>query len=290
MIVSVIHQRQTLVFVHSGNAESEFCAAGGVCFYTDTEYLRFYAGLYLVEIEGLGKDLFNGILVSHSGSHTVCGNILEAVAGPDIHNAGDTGFFSKILRNADTSLTVSDPEITNFLVGMAESQTVLLHGMREEGGVKVNTQTSFLCEFNPFSEVLGLKLVTVSKTVFENCVASVYVDFLLTGAKGHHFVHICHELFGSGCLAGIVTCGLDTAGKSAVVIETADIVALPAVYSYGNVVQLFNRSFNVNAESRKTFFCKFKCFCRHSRSSPVFIFYIFYLRVYYLLMSFRNLP
>ena len=93
VIVTVVHQRNAAILIHSSIAQGKFCRTHGVGFYTDAENLAFHAGLYLLKIEGLGKNFIDGFLITNTGTHTVCGDILKAVTGPDIHNTGLTQFF-----------------------------------------------------------------------------------------------------------------------------------------------------------------------------------------------------
>ena len=65
----------------------------------------------------LGENLLKRLLIPHSRAHSVGGNVLIAVARPDIHNAGHARLLGKILRNADTRLAVVNPKTAHLLVG-----------------------------------------------------------------------------------------------------------------------------------------------------------------------------
>ena len=200
------------------------------------------------------------MLVSHAGTHTVCGNVLETVARPDVHNAGNTRFFRKILRNSDASLAVLDPEFANVFVGAGKSKTVFNHRMREECGVEVDTHISLFRKFNPLFEVFRLNFVSVNKTVLKNSIASVNVQLHFTGAKRNRFVHIGKKFFGISCFSGIVAGGLNAAGQRAVVVKARNIVSLPAMERKRNVFEFCDSRIGINAVSRICRFGKFVIF------------------------------
>ena len=258
MVVTVVHQRQNTV-MSCCEGEGEFSGAGGERFNTDTEDLGFDARLDEVLVKRFFEDRFDGFLVAHTRTHTVSGNILVAVTGPDVHNAGIAGFLCKVFGNADTSLTVFDPECTNFCVGAGQGQTVLgCHGMGEERRVEVDTHVVLLCELDPLCKVLRFDLIAVDIFAFlEDRVACVDVELLGTGAEGHCLFHVSEELCRSGSLAGVVTGGLDTAGERTVMVETDDVVTLPAVQSNGDVLQLCDGSIGINAVCSIHRFCGF---------------------------------
>ena len=78
MVVSVVHQRQA-AFVHCRKAQCEFGRSRCIGLNTDSEYLRFHAGLYLISVIGFRQNLLYGILVTQTRPHPVAGNILIAI-------------------------------------------------------------------------------------------------------------------------------------------------------------------------------------------------------------------
>ena len=101
-------------------------------FHTEAKDLALHTGLDLGEVEGFGQNGVDGIAVTLTGAHAVAGNILEAVAGPDVHDAGLAQFFGQILADADAGLAVVDPELASLLVGAGQGQGITLF-MGEEG-------------------------------------------------------------------------------------------------------------------------------------------------------------
>ena len=257
MIVAVIHQRDALAGIHRGVAQGILRAAHGVGFHANAEHLRLHAGLHLVKVKGLGQDLVHGLLVAHAGTHAVGGNILEAVAGPDVHDAGLAQLLGQVLADADAGLAMLDPEAAGLLIGRGQGQRVAL-GVREEGGVEVAAQAALLAEIHPLLEVLGLDLVTIHPAavlLIEDGVAGMEVHLLGAGAQLHHHVQVGHQLFGGAGAAGIVAGGLDAAGQGrvGVAIKAAHVVALPAVQAHGRLAELFHGSVHVHADGGVAF-------------------------------------
>ena len=155
------------------------------------------AGLDLGKVVRLGQNFVDGFPVAHSRSHPVSGDVLEAVADPDVHHAGLAQFFGKVIGDADAGFAMVNPEFANFLVGRGQSQTVGL-GMGEEGGIEVAAQAPLLAEVHLFLEMLGFQLVPIRPlAVLENGIAGMEVYFLGAGAQLQHHVQIGHQFLGS---------------------------------------------------------------------------------------------
>ena len=235
--MTVIHKGDTLILICGGVGKGEFGTAYGVGLNADSEYLRLYAGLNEVKIEGLGKDGVDRLLIADTGAHSVGGNILKAVARPYIHNTGLTQLLGEIFGDSDAGSSVLYPEFSRFLVCRGKGKGVTL-GMGKEGGVKVCSEASLLTEIDPLFKVLGLDLVAVyPAAVFlvENCVAGVKIYLLGAGTKGKSHVKVGHKLLGGACAAGVVARGLNTARKRVdLLVEASYVVALPAVKGDGN--------------------------------------------------------
>ena len=160
VIVAVVHERDALIPVHGGVAQGKFRAAYGIALHADAENLAFDAGLDLGKIKGLRENFVDGLLVAQPGAQPVGGDVLEAVARPDVHGAGLPQLLGQILADADAGLAVLHPEFPGLLVGAGKGQRVAL-GVGEKGGVEVCAQPSCLAEIHPFFEVLRLQFVPV---------------------------------------------------------------------------------------------------------------------------------
>ena len=175
MVVAVVHQRQAAV-MGSGKGQGELGAADGIGLDADAENLGLDAGLDEILIKGFGEDFLDGFFVADARAHAVGRDILVAVAGPDVHDAGHAGLLGEILGDADAGLAVFNPEASGLFIGAGKGQTVLDLLVREEGGVEVDAEASFFCELDPFGEVLGLQFIAVDKLArFHDGIAGVEV-------------------------------------------------------------------------------------------------------------------
>ena len=121
--------------------------------------------------------------------------------------------------------------------------------------------------------MLRLQLVAVDiLTGLENGVAGVKVELQLAGAEGYDLVDISHKLLGRSRLAGIVAGRLDAAGKRTVVVEADDVVALPAVQGYRDLLQLCDCGVGVYTELCVNFFCGFVS-CAHRKLLCIIFFF-----------------
>ena len=232
VIMPVVHQRDALIAVIGCVGEGKFRAADGVGFHADAEHLAFDAGLDELEVIRLGEDFIDAGAVAVARALAVGGNVLEAVACPDIHRAGLTKLLGEVLADADARLAVVNPEAAGLFVRAGESQRVAL-GVGEVRRIEIRAQPARFAEIHPLAEVLRFELVAVNPRVFlvEDGVGGVEVDFLRAGAEGENNVDVRHQLFGGTGAAGVIAGGLDAAGQGliGVGVETANVVALPAV-------------------------------------------------------------
>ena len=234
--MAVIHQRDALFFVHGGVGQRELCTAHRVGLHADAKHLGFDAGLDLIKVIRLRQNLINAGLVALAGTHAVGGDILEAIAGPDVHGAGLAQLLGQILADADAGLAMLHPEAAGVLVGAGQRQRVAL-GMAEKGGVEVRAKAARLAEFHPPGKVAGFQLVPVRPVaVLKDGVAGVQVDFLGAGAELQHLVDVGHQLLRCTGAAGVVAGGLDAAGQrlAGVGVKAAHVIALPAVQADGD--------------------------------------------------------
>ena len=260
--MAVVHQRNALARIGGRIAQSILCAAHGIGFHADAEHLGFHTGLYLIKVEGLGQDFVHALLVAHAGTHPVGRNILEAVACPDVHDAGLTQFLCQIAADADAGLAVLNPETAGLLIGRSQGQRIT-HRMGEEGGVEVAAQATLLAIVHPLLEMLRFQLIPIHPaTVFfiENGVGGMEVHFLGAGGQRQHHINIRHQLFRRAGTAGIVTGGLNTAGQRLlrVGVKAANVISLPAMQTNRCVAQLLHGCFHIHANGGITFLCIIK--------------------------------
>ncbi len=256
MIVTVVHKGGNARL--GGVGEAELGRADGVIFKSDTKHLGLEGYVDLGLVVGDGKDLVKRFLEAGARAETVGGDLLVSVGNPDVHNAGHAGLSREILGDLKAGLTVLYPELSRFLVGRGEGEIVLYLGVGEEGGVKVDTHIALFSELDPLCKMLGLKGISVSVlAILKNRVAGVEIELLLSGDEGEHLVHIRHKLLRCGCLTGIVTGGLNTAGECLLGIKANDVVALPTVYRHRNVLEDVHSLFGIYAVFCVIYLCAF---------------------------------
>ena len=160
---------------------------------------------------------------------------------------------------------MTDPEITDFLVGVRQCQTVCLHGVREESGIEI--QLDIVCggKVEPCVEMLRLDLIARDRCV-GNGIDGMQIDALGTGNERKHLLKVSHQLGGTACLAGIVAGRLNTAGQCALRLKACDIVALPAVDRNGDTAAQLNGGLRVHTHLRVACFCVFEI--GHIRKPP----------------------
>ena len=267
--MAVVHQRDALVHVHGGVGEGEFRAAHRIGFHADAEHLAFDAGLHLFEIIGLGEDRVDGFPIADPGPHPVAGNILEAVAGPDIHNAGLSQLLRQVRADPDAGFAVVNPEFPGCFIRGGQGQGIALR-MGEEGGVEIAAQAALLAKFHPFLKMLRLQLVPVRPfAVFKDGIAGVQVHLRRAGNQADDLVQVRHQLLRIAGPAGIIAGGLDAPGQGLgrIRVKPADVIPLPAVEGDGNLLQGPDGRIRVDSQGCIPFFC---FFVTHF-STPLFI-------------------
>ena len=149
-----------------------------------------------------------------------------------------------------------NPEFPYFLIGRRKRKPRSRHRMRKERGVKIKPYAVFFCEINPFFKVLRFEFISICKfTLFKNSIARVNVYFFRTGNKRHHLFEVRHKFFRIPCSAGVIAGSLNSAGQRSVVIETDNVVTLPAVQRNGNFCKGFKSLVGIYAVFCKSSFC-----------------------------------
>ena len=258
MIVAIVHQADAVI-TGGSVLQAPLSRTDGIAFHANAKDLALCAGVNLFLVKGFGQDLIEGLLIANTGAQTIGGDILKAVTGPDVHNAGLAQLIGQVLGDTNASFAVLHPELTNLFVGRGQGQRIA-HGMGEEGRVEVAAQSALLAEINPLLEVLGFQLIPIHPTAIllvEDGIAGVEIHLHLTGDQGDHLVDIGHQFFVCTGPAGRGTGGLDTAGEGLVGIgvKTANIITLPAMQGNRNLLQLFHCGIGVDTQGSIFCFC-----------------------------------
>lgn len=157
VIVAVVHQGDAFAGIHGGVAQGELCTAHGVALHADAEHLALHAGLDLGKVKWLRENFVDGFLITHARPEAVSGNVLEAVARPDVHGTDLPQLLRQILRDAHAGPAVLDPEAAGFLVGGAERQRITLR-VGEERRVEVRAEAVLFAEVHPRCKCFGSSL------------------------------------------------------------------------------------------------------------------------------------
>ena len=223
--------------IHEGNDAARHCVRecklGRTCrirFKTDTKHLRFKCNVNKLFVVSATENLVKRIHKAHTGTETVCGNILKAVGNPNVHQAGIARLACKIFGNANASNAVTDPECTNFLIGIGK-RSVFCQRVRKIRGVKVQANAALLGKFHPFCKVFGFNCITVGNfAILINAVGCVQVELVLAGNKRKSLVNVLHQLLGSVRRSGIVARCLNASGQLACILKALYVITLPAVH------------------------------------------------------------
>ena len=287
MIVTVIHKGSD-PSCHCV-CERELRRAYRICLNADTEDLGLNGYVDQALVVSAADDLIDRVSVSLTGTHSVTGDILCSVAGPDIHNAGVACLASEILGDADTSNTVSDPEVSDLFIGAGKGKTCSL-GVREEGGVEIETAVVLICELYPSLEVTGLDGVSVDNfAVLGNSIVCVNVYFVSSGDERKSLVKVCEKLVGVSCASGVVTCGLDTARKLTGAFKSLNIVCLPTVHRNADIGKSVYSCLCIYAIFCIYFLCGFvSCVCHFYLQNRIF--YTNTIIIHYFCIFFKTFP
>src|SRR5262249_9506517 len=128
---------------------------------------------------------------------------------------------------------VVHPEAAHALVATAQGEAVRCLRVREEGAVEVEPEPPRPRPVDPAGEVLGSESVALDRPAARLGVDGVQVEAVPAGDQAQGFFQVAAQLVGVARLAGVVAGRLDAAaGQAEVVLEAADVVALPAVQGY----------------------------------------------------------
>src|SRR5207247_4235268 len=102
----------------------------------------------------------------------------------------------------------------------------------------------------PGGEVFGAEPIALDGPAAGLGVDGVQIDTMFTWQEAQSLVEISAQLLGVAGLAGIVAGGLDAAtGQALVVLEAADVVALPAVQRQRDGAEDFEGAVRADAEA-----------------------------------------
>ena len=140
-----------------------------------------------------------------------------------------------------------DPELANPIVSVRERETVGGPGVREKRRVEVDPEPLFASPVDPPGEMLGLDRVSIDNPPACLRVARVKVEPMLARNQGERLDQVGTQFVGVPRLAGIVAGDGDSAAQRlARDLESADVIALPAVERDGDLRESSKRRLDID--------------------------------------------
>ena len=249
-----------------GIGHVELLVAGGEALDADAEDLLLHGVDHVRRFEGV--DLVERIAQALAHAEAICRVVLQAIGDPEVVEHHVVKLLADALGDLAACDAVADPEVAHVLIRRGHRQALLDHGMAEQRGVEVDAVAVLLRPCHPGLEVLVLDLVAVDPGVLigEDGIAGVQVDALLTGDEAARLLEVGRQLLEGAGAARVVARGHDPAGGRVVLlVETHDIVALPAVDGDRLACQLRQDRLGVDALGSVCLACQFVS-CAHVRS------------------------
>src|SRR5690606_30620687 len=230
-------------------AQVELVRADRVGLGADAEELGLDGVEVVLGVELFGEDLVERVLEALARTGAVEGRVLGRVRYPNIGDGAGAEFFAEMRADAATGLAVANPERADLFVRMRK-RAVRGERMRETGRIKIHAvQTDRLAPVHPRGEVARLDGVALDRLSAEVAVDRVQIEAVPTGQQLVNEFEVLTQLVDGAGLAGIVAGGLDAAGERGVgALETADIVALPAVHGDRRGGEGLERGLHIDAE------------------------------------------
>ena len=177
--------------------------------------------------------------------------VLEAVRTPEVDRARALELLAHVLGDLETLDAVVDPELADLRIRRGERQAVHDVRVREEGRVEVKAVAVLLRPRDPRLELLDAELVAVDDLILVNAVAGVEVHAVLARNELHREVDVGHELVRRRRLARIVARRLNAVRRAAHGLESADVIALPAMHGDGDLAEVLDDLLGVDADLRE---------------------------------------
>ena len=220
----------------------------GAALRADAEELAFDRVAVAVLIDFDREDFVEGVAQPLAGSETVERNILISVRHPEVGDAGIAEFPAEGFGDLPAGDAVADPELAHFRVGAAQREAVLHHRVGEERGVEVQTDVILFRPGDPVGEVFRPDFVAADLLLAGFGVERVQIEPLFARNQRQDFIDVAAELFRVAGPARIVAGHLNAAVQRAAVLETGDVVALPAVQADRDLIQPLECRLDVDAE------------------------------------------
>jgi hypothetical protein len=112
------------------------------------------------------------------------GHVLGTVGNPEVVNTRAAHFPTYPRRYLPAAFYMRDPEMTDALVKVTQSEAGIGHRMGEKGGIKVESRRMFMCPIHPTGEVFVSDLSAVHPLSSEIPIARVEVQAMSARDEG----------------------------------------------------------------------------------------------------------
>ena len=235
----------------------EFVGAHGTAFDADAEKFGLH-GVPLVLFRETGLEA--GVERSHQPlprRHTVGGDVLEAVRGPEVDHRGAPQRLAEGRADLPAAQAVIDPELPDPPVGMGEGKVVVQLGVAVEGGGDVQPDLFRLGPVEPAGKVLDGEGVPVHAGEHPVHLVALEAHPVTAGKQGEGVVQVGHEFRGGAGAPGVVPRHLTAPRQSvAALLEAGDVVPLPGVDADLDGLQSRKGLFRVHAVRGVKFRCQ----------------------------------
>jgi hypothetical protein len=147
-----------------------------------------------------------------------------------------------------------NPETADTLVGMRQCQIAAFR-VRKRSAVEIQPEAVLPPPLHPALEMGRLHLIAVNRFSPEIAVYLVQAQAVAAGDKGSRLQYIRPQLVHVASATGIIARYLYAPGKrTAPILETRDIVRLPAMKGQGHLLHFLQRILHIYAYSGITLF------------------------------------
>src|SRR4051794_29699478 len=128
-----------------------------------------------------------------------------------------------------------DPKLPDAFIAAAQGEAVRGFGMREKRAIEIQAETALFGPIHPGGEMFGAERIALDGLAVRFRVNGVEIAAMFAGDKLQGLVDIGAQFVGIACFSRIIAGGLDAAaGQAQIVLETADVVSLPAMERDGD--------------------------------------------------------
>ena len=150
-----------------------------------------------------------------------------------------------------------DPELPHSRIGVRQGETVIGQRMGKASGIEIDAVVVGFGPFQPTLKVFGTDFIAFDFMVgFQ--IDGVKIEPVMSGQQAVDEVQVLAKFIGCASFAGIIAGDRDAAGEFCIrILESAHVIALPAMEADRDARELFQSLFCIHANSRVAFFGRF---------------------------------